>query len=72
MLRIALEYDHDKSLLDNLITVRRVLEREMASAAAERLTEDDLAALAESLERMEAAYDDYARFQAFDRSFTRS
>jgi DNA-binding FadR family transcriptional regulator len=69
VLRIALEYDHDNSLLDNLITVRRVLEREMASAAAERLTEDDLAALVESLERMEAEYDDYARFQALDRSF---
>jgi GntR family transcriptional regulator, galactonate operon transcriptional repressor len=69
VLRIALEYDHDMSLLDNLITVRRVLEREMASAAAERLTDEELAALAEHLERMEAEYDDYARFQALDRSF---
>ena len=72
MLRIALEYDHDMSLLDDLISVRRVLEREMASAAAERLTEDDLAALAESLERMEAEYDDYDRFPALDPASTRS
>ena len=35
------------SLLDNLITVRRVLEREMAQAAVARLTEAELAALAE-------------------------
>jgi DNA-binding FadR family transcriptional regulator len=69
VLTIALEYDHDMSLLDNLITVRRVLEREMASAAAERLTDEELAALAETLERMEAEYGDYARFQALDRSF---
>jgi DNA-binding FadR family transcriptional regulator len=69
VLRIALEYDHDMSLLDNLMIVRRVLEREMATAAAARLTEDDLAALAENLERMEEEYDDYARFQAFDRGF---
>ena len=34
VLRIALEYDHDLSLLDDLIVVRRVLEREMARAAA--------------------------------------
>ena len=57
------------SLLDNLIAVRRVLEREMARAAATRLTEDELAALAENLERMEASYDDYERFRAFDLAF---
>ena len=39
VIRIALEYDHDMSLLDDLITVRRVLEREMARAAATRLTD---------------------------------
>ena len=69
MLRIALEYDHDMSLLDNLIAVRRVLEREMARAAATRLTDDELASLAENLERMEAAYDDYERFRALDLAF---
>ena len=42
------------SLLDDLITVRRVLEQEMARAAAARLTEDELATLAENIERMEA------------------
>ena len=57
------------SLLDDLITVRRVLEREMARAAATRLTEDELAALAENIERMEATYDDYDRFRAFDHAF---
>ena len=30
VLQIALEYDYDMSLLDNLMVVRRVLEREMA------------------------------------------
>ena len=69
MIRIALEYDDDLSLLDNLVVVRRVLEREMARAAAPRLTDDELAALAENIEQMEASYDDYERFRAFDLAF---
>src|SRR5690348_5375184 len=50
VIRIALEYDADMSLLDSLMTVRRVLEREMTRAAATRLTEADLSALADNLE----------------------
>jgi DNA-binding FadR family transcriptional regulator len=69
VIRIALGYDRDMSLLDDLISVRRVLEREMAQAAAARLTPDDLAALAENIERMKAAYDDYDRFRALDNAF---
>ena len=69
VIRIALAYDSDRSLLDNLITVRRVLEQEMARAAATRLTEDELASLADNLEQMAAAYDDYERFRAFDLAF---
>src|SRR6185437_6136358 len=42
VLRIALEYDTDLSLLDDLIVVRRELEREMARAAAKRLSDEDL------------------------------
>ena len=71
MLRIALEYDVDLSLLDDLIVVRRVLEREMARAAAGRLTDDELAALAENLDEMEASYDDYDRFRALDNALPR-
>src|SRR5437763_6709270 len=41
VLRIALEYDGDMSLLDDLMMVRRVLEREMATAAAGKLTDGD-------------------------------
>ena len=48
VLRIGLAHDHDMSLLDDLIAVRVVLEREMATAAAGRLTQDELAALAEN------------------------
>jgi DNA-binding FadR family transcriptional regulator len=69
VIRIALAYDHDMSLLDNLITVRRVLEQEMARAAAGRMTDQELAALADNLERMDSAYDDYERFRAFDLAF---
>ena len=69
VIRIALAYDHDMSLLDNLIAVRRVLEREMARVATGRLTDDDLAALAANIEKMETSYDDYPRFQGFDRAF---
>jgi DNA-binding FadR family transcriptional regulator len=69
VIRIALSYDDDMALLDNLIAVRRVLEREMAHAAATRLTNDELAALAANLEQMEASYDDYESFRDFDLSF---
>jgi DNA-binding FadR family transcriptional regulator len=69
VIRIALGYDDDVSLLDDLITVRRVLEREMARAAAARLTEDELGALAENIEQMEATYGDYDRFRALDNAF---
>jgi DNA-binding FadR family transcriptional regulator len=69
VIRIALAYDSDMSLLDDLITVRRILEREMAREAATRLTEADLAALADNIERMKATYDDYARFRELDNAF---
>jgi DNA-binding FadR family transcriptional regulator len=69
VIRIALAYDDEMTLLDNLITVRRVLEREMARAAATRLTDADIAALEENLEQMRTAYDDYDRFRDFDLSF---
>lgn len=69
VLRIALSYDDDLALLDNLIVVRRVLEREMARAAAERLTAEDLAALDETIRGMETLYDDYDRFREADQAF---
>jgi DNA-binding FadR family transcriptional regulator len=69
VLRIALEYDADLSLLDDLIIVRRELEREMARAAARHLTDDGLAALVENVEQMERSYDDYERFREFDQGF---
>ena len=69
VLRIALEYDADVSLLDDLMMVRRVLEREMAAAAAGRLTEADLAELGRLIEEMEGTYDDYERFRAIDNAF---
>jgi GntR family transcriptional regulator, galactonate operon transcriptional repressor len=69
VLRIALEYDYDLSLLDDLIAVRRVLEREMATAAAGRLGEADLAELARLIEQMESSYGDYDRFRESDNAF---
>lgn len=69
VIRIALEYDTDVSLLDSLIRVRRVLESDMAMTAAARLTDDDLAALRENLEQTESALDDYDRFRSFDFGF---
>ena len=69
VLRIALEYDHDMSLLDNLMTVRRVLEREMAATAASRITDGELTQLADLITEMEAAFDDYERFRMIDNAF---
>ena len=61
MLRIALAYDHEMVLLDDLIAVRRLLECEMARAASSRLTEDELAVLAENVEHMASSIGDYER-----------
>jgi DNA-binding FadR family transcriptional regulator len=57
------------SLLDSLMTVRRILEREMTRAAATHLTESDLATLAANLEAMKASYDNYNRFRSYDLAF---
>ena len=56
-------------LLDDLIRVRRLLESEMARAAATRLTEDELAVLADNVDQMENAVGDYERFRFFDLAF---
>jgi GntR family transcriptional regulator, galactonate operon transcriptional repressor len=69
VIRIALDYDEDASLLDSLMTVRRVLESDMARAAAARLGDDDLAALADNIEKMAGSYDDYGRFRVYDLAF---
>lgn len=69
VLRMGLAYDHDMSLLDDLMTVRRVLEREMASTAAGHLTDADLAELAGLVEAMELVYDDYDQFRTLDNTF---
>ena len=69
VLRIALAYDHDMVLLDDLIAVRRLLEREMARAAATRLSEDELAALAENVDRMTTSIGDYEQFRSLDLAF---
>jgi DNA-binding FadR family transcriptional regulator len=69
VLEIALAYDHDMSLLDNLMTIRTVVEREMGRAAAAGLTDEQLSALADNIAHMEQAYDDYATFRRYDLSF---
>jgi DNA-binding FadR family transcriptional regulator len=69
VLRIALVYDHDMVLLDDLIAVRRLLEREMARAAATRLSEDELAVLAENVNRMTNSIGDYEQFRLLDFAF---
>ena len=69
VLRLALEHDHDLALFDDLISVRRVLEAEMAWSAASRLTDEELEQLAETVTEMAAAIDDYERFRAIDLAF---
>src|SRR5581483_7317135 len=69
VIRTALEHDDDMSLLDSLVSVRRVLEQEMAHAAAERLTEADFRQLAGCIDLMEATFDDYGRFREADQEF---
>lgn len=69
VLRIALAYDHDMLLLDDLIAVRRLLERDMARSAAARLSEDELSALAENVNRMTTSIGDYEQFRSLDFAF---
>jgi DNA-binding FadR family transcriptional regulator len=69
VLRLALAHDAELSLLDDLMAVRQVLEREMTRSAASRLTDEDFAQLQGTLEEMEASYDDYERFRQLDVGF---
>ncbi len=69
VLAIALQYDADTVLLDDLLRVRRVLEADMARVAAVRLTEAELAQLTENLDSMAQSTGDYARFRALDLAF---
>ena len=69
LLRVALAYDDQMVLLDDLIGTRLLLERNMARAAATRLSEDELAALAENVEQMTNSIEDYEQFRTFDLAF---
>lgn len=69
VIRVALEHDDDMSLLDSLVSVRRVLEQEMAQTAAARLTDQDLERLAGCIDAMAATFDDYGRFREADQEF---
>lgn len=71
VLRIALQNDSSMTLLDNLITVRRLLEAEMARVAAARLSDEDLAVLRQNIEqmRLKADVDDYPEFRQLDQQF---
>ncbi|HZQ81446.1 MAG TPA: FadR/GntR family transcriptional regulator [Gaiellaceae bacterium] len=69
VIRTALEHDDDMSLLDSLVAVRRLLEQEMAKAAAERLTEEDLEGLDRCIEQMQVTFSDYGRFREADQEF---
>ena len=69
VLRIALDHDGELVLLDDLIAVRTLLEREMARAAATRLSDEELAKLAAIVEEMAASIDDYERFRQSDLAF---
>lgn len=69
VLRIALENDPNTTLLDNLVTVRRLLEVDMARAAAPNLTNADLEALTENVRHMKHAVDDYPEFRRLDQLF---
>lgn len=71
VLQIALEYDRDLVLLDDLVMVRSVLESVMARVAAVRLTEDELAQLADNVDQMMRTTTDFEAFRQLDLSFHR-
>jgi DNA-binding FadR family transcriptional regulator len=69
VLRIALEHDADLTLFDDLITVRQLLEAEMARVAASRLSDEDLEDLARDVASMKDALGSYPEFQRLDLHF---
>jgi DNA-binding FadR family transcriptional regulator len=69
VLRLALARDQELVLFDDLIAVRLLLEREMARAAATRLTDEELANLAAIVEHMAGATGDYESFRNWDLAF---
>jgi DNA-binding FadR family transcriptional regulator len=69
VLEIALEYDDDLVLFDDLIAIRRLLEADMARSAATRLTDDELAELERLVDQMPGAMDDYEQFRGLDLAF---
>ena len=69
VLRLALAHDHDLALLDDLIAVRRLLEREMARAAVVRLTDDDIATLSGIVDQLAASLGDQEQFRQSDLAF---
>ena len=71
VLRIALDYDDDAELLDNLVSTRRLLETSMTSSAATRLTAADLEAMRDNIETMVGLIDDYEYFRQLDQAFHR-
>jgi DNA-binding FadR family transcriptional regulator len=71
VLRIALDHDEGAELLDNLVTVRRLLETSMARAAATRLSAQELAQMRETIDTMAGLIDDYEYFRQLDQAFHR-
>ena len=69
VLQIALDYDPDLTLLDDLISMRRLLEREMGAEAATKLTDAELKELEAIADQMDQSYDDYDRFREYDNAF---
>jgi len=66
VLSALVKHDESLSILDELVSVRATLEREMASAAAHVRSSDQLAAIRTALRAMERAADDTAEFSAAD------
>jgi DNA-binding FadR family transcriptional regulator len=69
VLKVALQYDRNLILLDDLIAVRRLLEGEMARSAAARLSEPELAELSNHVDKMAEAINDYDEFRRHDLAF---
>jgi len=55
--------------LENLVKIREIMEPEIAALAAERATEQHIAAMQEAVEAMDAALDDAAAFTEADDRF---
>lgn len=69
VLEASVRHDAERSILEDLVSVRRALEGQMAGQAAEAASEEQLAQIEAALHEVQAEVDDTTRFFRADLAF---